>query len=45
MALDPTTKKIYLPTADIETLATQDPAKPFARKIKPGSFRVLVVSP
>ena len=45
MAYDPVTKKIYLPTADIETIATQDPAKPFVRKMKPGSFRVLVVSP
>jgi WD40 repeat protein len=45
MALDPVTKKIYLPTADIETVATPDPAKPFVRKIKPGSFRVLVATP
>jgi DNA-binding beta-propeller fold protein YncE len=45
MALDPITKKIYLPTADIETVATSDPKKPFVRKMKPGSFRVLVVSP
>jgi hypothetical protein len=45
MALDPITKKIYLPTAYIETIPTMAPKKPFARKMKPGSFRVLVVSP
>jgi DNA-binding beta-propeller fold protein YncE len=45
MALDPVTKKIFLPTADIETVATTDPKKPFTRKMKPGSFRVLVVVP
>jgi hypothetical protein len=45
MALDPITKKIYLPTADIETVPTPDPKKPFVRKMKPGSFRVLVVAP
>ena len=45
MAFDPITKKIYLPTADIETVATSDPQKPYGRKIKPGSFRVLVVGP
>ena len=45
MALDPVTKKIYLPTADIETVATSDPKKPFVRKMKAGSFRVLVVAP
>jgi DNA-binding beta-propeller fold protein YncE len=45
MALDPITKKIYLPTADIESVPTQDPQKPYARKMKSGSFRVLVVAP
>jgi hypothetical protein len=45
MALDPLTKKIFLPTADIETVATSDPMKPFVRKMKPGTFRVLVVVP
>jgi hypothetical protein len=45
MALDPQTKKIYLPTADIETVPTMDPKKPFVRKIKLGTFRILVVSP
>lgn len=45
MALDPVTKKIYLPTADIEILPNADTKNPFVRKIKPGSFRVLVVAP
>jgi hypothetical protein len=45
MALDPITKKIYLPTADIEIVPNTDPKKPFVRKMKPGSFRVLVVAP
>jgi hypothetical protein len=45
MALDPVTKEIFLPTADIETEPTADPKKPFVRKIRPGSFRVLVVAP
>jgi WD40 repeat protein len=45
MALDPVTKKIFLPTADIETIATPDPKKPYVRKMKLGSFRVLVVAP
>jgi hypothetical protein len=45
MALDPVTKKIFLPTADIETVPTTDPKRPYARKMKPGSFRVLVISP
>jgi hypothetical protein len=37
MTLDPVTKKIYLPTADIETVATSDPKKPFARKMNSAS--------
>jgi WD40 repeat protein len=45
MALDPVTKKIYLPTAEFETTPNADPDKPFVRKMKPGSFRVLVVAP
>jgi DNA-binding beta-propeller fold protein YncE len=45
MALDPFTKRIYLPTADIETLPNPDPKKPFVKKIKPESFRVVVVAP
>jgi DNA-binding beta-propeller fold protein YncE len=45
MALDPVTKKVYLPTADLETVATSDPQKPYVRKMKPESFRVVVVAP
>lgn len=43
MAFDPKTKNIYLLTAEFETISTKDPAKPFERKIKPGSFCVVVV--
>jgi hypothetical protein len=44
MAFDPKTKNIYLLTADFETVPSGDPAKPFARKMRAGSFCVLVVS-
>ena len=40
MGLDPTTNKIYLPTADFEE------AKPGAKRgppMKPGTFKILVV--
>jgi hypothetical protein len=45
MAFDPKTKKIFLPTADFETVPNSDPKfpYPFKRQIKPGSFHVLVV--
>ena len=44
MALDPKTKKIFLPAAEfLETPAT-DPSKRPVRTVKPGSFGVLVVS-
>lgn len=47
MAFDPTTKRIYLPTAEFEPLSASNvkvgPA--FRRKIKPNSFHVLVVAP
>jgi len=45
MTLDGRTKKIYLPTADFETIPSSDPRYPFQRRMKPGSFRVLVVEP
>jgi len=45
MALDPKTKKIFLPKADVETVATGDPKHPYKRQVKPDSFRVLVVGP
>jgi hypothetical protein len=45
MALDPKTKRIFLPTAEFETVANTDPKfqSPFRSQIKPGSFTVLVV--
>jgi hypothetical protein len=45
MTLDAKTKRIYLPTADFETIPTSDPQNPLQRRIKQGSFRVLVVEP
>jgi len=43
MVFDPKTRRIFLPTADLETVATQDPQQPFRRRVKSNSFRVLVV--
>jgi hypothetical protein len=45
MTFDAKTKRIYLPTADFETIPSSDPRYPFQRRIKPGSFRVLVLEP
>jgi hypothetical protein len=44
MAFDPKTKNIYLLTAEFETVPSGDPAKPFSRKMRAGSFCVLVMS-
>jgi DNA-binding beta-propeller fold protein YncE len=44
MAFDPKTKNIYLPTAEFETVPSSDPQKPPQRKMKPGSFTVVVVA-
>jgi DNA-binding beta-propeller fold protein YncE len=43
MAFDPKTKNIYLLTAEFETVPNADPSKPPQRKMKPGSFTVIVV--
>jgi len=45
MAFDPKTKKIFLPTAEVEAVPSTDPKYPesFRSQIKPGSFTVLVV--
>jgi DNA-binding beta-propeller fold protein YncE len=43
MAFDPKTKNIYLLTAEFETVSTKDPSKPLQRKMRPGSFCVIVV--
>jgi DNA-binding beta-propeller fold protein YncE len=43
MAFDAKTKNIYLLTAEFETVSTGDPKKPLQRKMRPGSFCVVVV--
>jgi hypothetical protein len=43
MVFDPVTKRIYLPYAEFELVLNSDPRKRPERKIKPGSFNVLVV--
>jgi hypothetical protein len=45
MAFDSVTKRIFLPTADMESVAGPDPSQPPVRRVTPGSFRILVVSP
>jgi WD40 repeat protein len=45
MAFDPKTNGIFLPKADVETVSTQDPSRPYRTHVKPDSFRVLVVKP
>jgi YVTN family beta-propeller protein len=43
MAFDTKTKKIFLPAAEIETIPAADSTQRPQRKIKPGTFAVLVV--
>ena len=43
MALDPKTKKIFLPAAEYQETPASDPGKRPQRTVKPGSFVVLVV--
>lgn len=43
MALDPKTKKIFLPAAEFEETPASEPSKRPQRTVKPGSFVVLVV--
>jgi hypothetical protein len=43
MVFDPKTKNIYLLTAEVESVPSGDPAKPFSRKMRVGSFCVLVM--
>jgi DNA-binding beta-propeller fold protein YncE len=43
MAVDPRTKKIFLPAAEFVTTPASDPSKRPQRSVKPGSFVVLVV--
>ena len=44
MAFDSKTKKIFLPAADVETTPAKEPGGRPSRKIKEGSFTLLVVS-
>jgi DNA-binding beta-propeller fold protein YncE len=43
MALDTKTKKIFLPAAEYEEIPAADPTKKPQRRVKPGSFVLLVV--
>src|SRR5712671_4575274 len=43
MAFDPKTKNIFLSAADVEVIPAGDPSQRPLRKVKPGSFVVLVV--
>ena len=43
MALDPKTKKIFLPAAEFQETPNPDPSKRPQRTVKPGTFVVLVV--
>lgn len=43
MAFDPKTKKIFLPAAEYTEIPASEPGKRPQRKVKPGSFAVLVV--
>jgi YVTN family beta-propeller protein len=43
MALDPKTKKIFLPAAEFDESPSPDPSKGPRRTVKPGSFAILVV--
>jgi len=45
MALDLKTKRVYLPAADVETIPAASPGERAQRKIRPGSFAVLVLRP
>jgi DNA-binding beta-propeller fold protein YncE len=45
MAFDTKTRKIFLPTAEFETIPNPDAQRPFKRQMKSGSFAVLVVGP
>lgn len=45
MAFDAKTKKLFLPTATFEVVTDTERRGAFRRRLKPGSFHVLVVSP
>jgi len=43
MAFDSKTKKIFLPAVEYEEIPAADPTKKPQRRVKPGSFVLLVV--
>jgi DNA-binding beta-propeller fold protein YncE len=45
MAFDPRTKRVFLPAADVEMVPAAEPGGRPQRKIRPGSFQVLVLRP
>ena len=45
MAFDPKTKRVFLPAADVEVIPAADASQRPQRKIRPGSFAVLVLRP
>ena len=45
MALDPKTKRVYLPAAEIDVVPAASAAERQRRKIRAGSFAVLVLRP
>ncbi len=45
MALDPKTKRVYLPAADVDVIPAATPSDKTQKKIRPGSFSVLVLRP
>ena len=45
MVFDPRTKSVFLPAADVEVIPAADPSQRPQRKVRPGTFQVLVVRP
>jgi hypothetical protein len=44
MALDPKTKKIFLPAAEYQEIPATEPGKRPQRSVKPGTFALIVVA-
>jgi hypothetical protein len=45
LTFDPRTKRLFLPAAEVEVVPAPDGSSRTQRKIRPGSFGVLVVQP
>jgi hypothetical protein len=47
MGYDSKTRKLYVPSADLEVIEESDPTHgtEYHQKVKPGTFRVLVLEP